>query len=45
MVIRSVDLPYVCGVKSTLPKTGKPEFVLAGRSNVGKSSFINTLLQ
>ena len=45
MVIRSVDLPYVCGVKSTLPRTGKPEFVLAGRSNVGKSSFINTLLQ
>lgn len=45
MVIRSVDLPYVCGVKSMLPKTGKPEFVLAGRSNVGKSSFINTLLQ
>ena len=34
MVIRSVDLPYVCGVKSTLPKTGKPEFVLAGRSNL-----------
>lgn len=45
MLIRSVDLPYVCGVKSVLPKTGKPEFVLAGRSNVGKSSFVNTLIQ
>ena len=32
MIIRSVELPFVCGVKSTLPKTGKPEFVLAGRS-------------
>ena len=45
MLIRSVDLPYVCGVKSVLPKTGKPEFVVAGRSNVGKSSFVNALLQ
>ena len=44
MIIRSVELPFVCGVKSTLPKTGKPEFVPAGRSNVGKSSFINALL-
>ena len=45
MLIRSVDLPYACGVKSVLPKTGKPEFVLAGRSNVGKSSFVNALIQ
>ena len=45
MLIRSVDLPYDCGVKSVLPKTGKPEFVLAGRSNVGKSSFVNALIQ
>lgn len=45
MLIRSVDLSYVCGVKSVLPKTGKPEFVLAGRSNVGKSSFVNALIQ
>ena len=45
MIIRSVELPFVCGVKSTLPKTGKPEFVLAGRSNVGKSSFINALVE
>ena len=45
MVIRSVELPFVCGVKSTLPKTERPEFVLAGRSNVGKSSFINALVE
>ena len=44
MLIRSVDLPYVCGVKSVLPQTGKPEVVLAGRSNVRKSSFVNALL-
>ncbi|HBP24298.1 MAG TPA: YihA family ribosome biogenesis GTP-binding protein, partial [Oribacterium sp.] len=31
-------------VKSELPVTGKPEFVMAGRSNVGKSSFINAFL-
>ena len=45
MVIRSVELPFVCGVKSILPKTERPEFVLAGRSNVGKSSFINALVE
>ena len=45
MVIRSVELPFVCGVKSTLPKTERPEFVLAGRSNVGKSSCINALVE
>lgn len=32
------------GVKSELPKTEKPEFVMAGRSNVGKSSFINAFI-
>ena len=44
MLIRSVELPFVCGVKSALPKTEKAEFVLAGRSNVGKSSFINAVI-
>ena len=44
MKITSVDLERVLGVKSELPKTGKPEFVMAGRSNVGKSSLINTLM-
>lgn len=44
MKIKNVDLKYVLGVKSPLPDTGKPEFVLAGRSNVGKSSFINAFM-
>ncbi len=44
MKITSVDLERVLGVKSELPKTGKPEFVMAGRSNVGKSSFINAFV-
>lgn len=42
--IKSVNLDYVLGVKSELPKTEKPEFVMAGRSNVGKSSFINAFI-
>lgn len=44
MKIVSVNLEQVLGVKSELPKTGRPEFVLAGRSNVGKSSFINAFV-
>ena len=44
MKITSVELERVLGVKSELPKTGKPEFVMAGRSNVGKSSFINAFV-
>ncbi len=44
MKIKSVNLEHVLGVKSELPKTGKPEFVMAGRSNVGKSSFINAFI-
>jgi GTP-binding protein len=42
--IVSVNLEQVLGVKSELPSTGKPEFVMAGRSNVGKSSFINAFI-
>ena len=42
--IKSVNLDFVLGVKSALPKTEKPEFVMAGRSNVGKSSFINAFI-
>jgi GTP-binding protein len=42
--IKSVNLDYVLGVKSELPKTEKSEFVMAGRSNVGKSSFINAFI-
>ncbi len=44
MKITSVELEKVLGVKSELPKTGRPEFVMAGRSNVGKSSFINAFV-
>lgn len=44
MVIKSVNLETVCGVRSRLPKTGKPEFAFAGKSNVGKSSLINGIM-
>ena len=44
MVIKSVNLETVCGVTSTLPVNDKPEFAFAGKSNVGKSSLINALM-
>jgi len=44
MVIRSLDLETVCGITSSLPENDKPEIAFAGRSNVGKSSLINALL-
>ena len=44
MIIRSVSLETVCGVTSRLPENTKPEFAFAGRSNVGKSSLINGLM-
>ena len=44
MKIRNVTLDIVLGIRSELPRTGRPEFVLAGRSNVGKSSFINAFV-
>ena len=44
MVIRNVELETVCGVTSTLPENTLPEFAFAGKSNVGKSSLINGLL-
>ena len=44
MVIRSVELETVAGVTSALPKNQLPEVVFAGRSNVGKSSLINALM-
>lgn len=44
MKINSVDL-YISAVRrSQYPTEGKPEFLLVGRSNVGKSSFINTVV-
>ena len=44
MVIRSVELETVAGVTSVLPKNQLPEVAFAGRSNVGKSSLINALM-
>lgn len=44
MVIKNVSLDIVCGITSTLPKTGRPEIAFAGKSNVGKSSLINALM-
>ena len=44
MVIRNVSLDIVCGITSKLPDTGRPEIAFAGKSNVGKSSLINGLL-
>ena len=44
MVIKNAVLDIVCGVTSTLPDTGMPEVAFAGKSNVGKSSLINALM-
>lgn len=44
MVIKSVNLETVCGITSTLPENDKPEIAFAGKSNVGKSSLINALM-
>lgn len=44
MVIRSVELETVCGITSKLPQNDKMEIAFAGKSNVGKSSLINGLL-
>lgn len=44
MVIKKVDLEIVIGVTSAIPETDKPEVAFAGKSNVGKSSLINALM-
>ena len=44
MIIKKVDLETVCGITSTLPDNQKPEIAFAGKSNVGKSSLINALM-
>ncbi len=44
MVIKNVNLETVCGITSTLPKNSLPEIAFAGKSNVGKSSLINGLM-
>jgi len=44
MIIKNVNLEIVCGVTSKLPETALPEVAFAGKSNVGKSSLINALM-
>lgn len=44
MIIRSAELETVAGVTSILPENDLPEVAFAGRSNVGKSSLINALM-
>jgi len=43
MTIKSLELETVCGMTSTLPQHDKIEMAFWGRSNVGKSSLLNTL--
>lgn len=44
MVVKSAELETVCGITSKLPENELPEIAFAGKSNVGKSSLINGLL-
>ena len=44
MVIKNVNLEIVCGVTSKVPDTQYNEVAFAGKSNVGKSSLINALM-
>ncbi len=44
MVIKNVELEIVCGITSVLPDTEHIEVAFAGKSNVGKSSLINSLM-
>ncbi len=44
MIIKNVELETVCGVTSKLPENTLPEVAFAGKSNVGKSSLINGLM-
>ena len=43
MVIKDANLDIIATRRSQYPIDNKPEFLLVGRSNVGKSSFINTV--
>lgn len=44
MIIKQAELETVCGITSRLPENTKPEVAFSGKSNVGKSSLINGLL-
>lgn len=45
MQIENVSEPIIAVRRSQYPEDKKAEFLLVGRSNVGKSSFINTLIE
>ncbi len=44
MIIKEAILETVCGISSSFPKNNFPEIAFAGKSNVGKSSLINALM-
>ncbi|MDF2950911.1 MAG: ribosome biosis GTP-binding protein YsxC/EngB [Anaerocolumna sp.] len=44
MHVKSVNLETVCGITSVLPSNDKIEVAFSGKSNVGKSSLINALM-
>lgn len=44
MIIKEVNLETVCGITSKFPENDKIEIAFAGKSNVGKSSLINSLM-
>ena len=44
MIIKNVELETVCGITSKLPDNQLCEIAFAGKSNVGKSSLINGLV-
>lgn len=44
MVIKKVSLETVCGITSKIPESPFNEVAFAGKSNVGKSSLINALM-
>ena len=44
MVVKTLSLETVCGITSKLPENSCPEVAFAGKSNVGKSSLINALV-
>lgn len=44
MIVKTAELETVCGITSKLPEHTLPEVAFAGKSNVGKSSMINALM-
>lgn len=44
MIIKKAELETVCGITSKLPEHKLLEFAFSGKSNVGKSSLINALM-